>query len=453
MRPTPIAALFLSADRGEIAFDRDGHARSWSELTARVGAIAAALGDRSGDRWVVAEEDAFDTAAALFGCWAAGKVPVLVPNARLLAAGPLVDQLDGVIGNAADGALPALDFASGAAVPFTGQLDPEAELVLFTSGSTGEPKRAPKSLRHLQAELEVLEALWGASLGARDVYATVSQQHMYGLLFRLLWPLAAARRFATFTLDYPEDLISAAATDAVLVSSPALLKRLQGLEPVAPSHWHEVFSSGGLLQSAAAADARRALGVAPLEVLGSTETGGVAWRRQDPAAEDGLWRPLPEVRIRTDDEGFLSVSSPFIGHSGWFRMGDRVQVEEGRPFELLGRGDRVVKIEDKRISLVEIETAMLGSELVSDAACAAMDQDGRQSVGALVVLSEAGRRLLEQQGRRGVGEVLRKVLRDQVEPIAVPRRLRYLDEIPTDPQGKRQAATVDVLLAEQAQTP
>ena len=107
-----------------------------------------------------------------------------------------------------------------------------------------------------------------------------------------------------------------------------------------------------------------------------------------------------------------------------------------------------MKIEDRRISLVEIETALLASELVVDVACAAMEQDGRQSVGALVVLSEQGQLVLDGEGRRGLGETLRKGLREQIEPIAVPRRLRYLDQIPTDPQGKRQAAIVASLLNE-----
>jgi acyl-coenzyme A synthetase/AMP-(fatty) acid ligase len=444
MKPTPVAALFLSDDRGEVAFDRDRGVRTWSELIGQVGGIANALRAQAGSHWVIAEDDAFDFAAALFGCWAAEKVPVLVPNARLLSkqllAREMANEIAGVIGAASDGSLPRLEIS--ASEPFAGQLDPEAELVLFTSGSTGEPKRAPKSLRHLQAELEVLEALWGERLAGRAVYATVSQQHMYGLLFRMLWPLAAGRPFASYTLEFPEDLVSGPAHDGVLISSPALLKRLGELPEAAAGRWSEVFSSGGLIEAAVAEDVRRALRVAPIEVLGSTETGGVAWRRQDLSADAALWKPLPEVRVRTDDEGFLSVSSPFIGHSGWFRMGDKVQVVEGRPFHLLGRGDRVAKIEDKRVSLAEIEAALIAHEYIDDAACVALDRGGRQSVGALILLSSSGESVLGTEGRRGLGEILRKVLREQIEPVAIPRTLRYVNCIPTDAQGKRVVADI-----------
>ncbi len=64
-------------------------------------------------------------------------------------------------------------------------LDPDfIGLVLYTSGSTGTAQAIPKKLAQLGAEVAALETQFGALLGAADITATVSHQHIYGLLFQ-----------------------------------------------------------------------------------------------------------------------------------------------------------------------------------------------------------------------------------------------------------------------------
>ncbi|HRE16020.1 MAG TPA: hypothetical protein PLW86_03000, partial [Rhodocyclaceae bacterium] len=58
-------------------------------------------------------------------------------------------------------------------------------LELFTSGSSGEPKRISKRLIQLEAECRVLESFWGGHIGQAAVLATVPHHHIYGLLFRV----------------------------------------------------------------------------------------------------------------------------------------------------------------------------------------------------------------------------------------------------------------------------
>jgi acyl-coenzyme A synthetase/AMP-(fatty) acid ligase len=79
----------------------------------------------------------------------------------------------------------------GAALP---RVDREAPLaVLFTSDTTGEARRIEKAVRHVE-EVAVLEEHFGAQLGADTrILATVAPQHLYGLLFRVLWPIASGR--------------------------------------------------------------------------------------------------------------------------------------------------------------------------------------------------------------------------------------------------------------------
>ena len=85
----------------------------------------------------------------------------------------------------------------------------KAQLIIYTSGSSGQPKAIAKTLLQLQREVEVLEQLWGTLLGQATVVATVSHQHIYGLLCRLLWPLAAGRCFYSRQFLSPEAMLNA----------------------------------------------------------------------------------------------------------------------------------------------------------------------------------------------------------------------------------------------------
>jgi acyl-coenzyme A synthetase/AMP-(fatty) acid ligase len=221
-----------------------------------------------------------------------------------------------------------------------------------------------------------------------------------------------------------------------------LLKRLGHLA-AGEARWRAVFSSGGVLPDEAGADATRVLGVAPIEVLGSTETSGVGWRR----VGTPRFAPFPSVELRTSSEELLEVRSPFSGVSDWLRMGDRVHLLAEGGIELLGRADRIAKIEDKRISLPEIEARLGEHPWVKDSAAVALERGGRQHIGAVIELSESGRAALAERGRAALSRELRAALRGKIDAVGVPRVFRYRDGIPVDAQGKRQAAALAALFA------
>jgi acyl-coenzyme A synthetase/AMP-(fatty) acid ligase len=134
-----------------------------------------------------------------------------------------------------------------------------------------------------------------------------------------------------------------------------------------------------------------------------------------------------------------------MGPSGWHRMGDKVRLESSRSFELLGRGDHIVKIEEKRVSLAEIEQRAMELPEVTDAAATALEYGARQYVGLALQLSDSGKQALEKLGRQALGKRLRTALGDRLDPVAVPKKLRYVDVIPVNPQGKRQPAVIRAL--------
>ena len=307
-------------------------------------------------------------------------------------------------------------------------------LVLFTSGSTGEPAAIRKSLRQLDAEVDALESAFGALLGDATVHGTVSHQHIYGLLFRILWPLSARRPFARARLAYTEQLTTLGPESVAVIASPAHLKRLpetQDWRALAQA-LRVVFSSGGALPVDAAGDVQRLWQQAPIEVFGSTETGGIAWRRAD--GSRAAWLPLPGVEWRLQGDT-LEVRSPHLPDMDWFATSDRAHASGDGRFQLLGRADRIVKIEERRISLDAIEARLRESEWLDEVRLVALPGP-RVLLAAAAVPTSAGRELLDGEGRAAFAQRLRGWLAGHCDPIALPRRWRFLDAMPADARGK-----------------
>jgi acyl-coenzyme A synthetase/AMP-(fatty) acid ligase len=289
----------------------------------------------------------------------------------------------------------------------------------------------------------VLETLWGESLRDATVLGSVSTQHIYGLLFRVLWPLSAGRNMVRKQLPFPEDVQRATLwhARAVWISSPALLKRMgDNLDWAAlAGRVVKVFSSGGPLAAETAQSLQARLGQAPVEVYGSSETGGVGWRQGGER-----WTPFPGTDIGQDDDGSLWVRSSYLPPGHTEHMADAVQIEADG-FRLLGRLDRIVKLEEKRISLPRIEQVLCSHEWVSDARLGVVT-GRRASLGAVVALNQAGIGALRAGGRRALIEVLRQALAPHVEDLARPRRWRFVRHLSSNSQGKLRQVDVEAQL-------
>jgi acyl-coenzyme A synthetase/AMP-(fatty) acid ligase/3-hydroxymyristoyl/3-hydroxydecanoyl-(acyl carrier protein) dehydratase len=431
---------------------------------------------RPGARFALYLQDTIAFAAALFGAWQAGKTIYLPSDTLAETCKALVLEVDGFIGEF-DAALqpvqsPAPDVMDQVHTPQ--QLDGDAPaLVVYTSGSTGAAQAIPKKLSQLSTEVATLEALFGARAGSADIVSTVSHQHIYGLLFKVLWPLAAGRAIHARSAFFPEDLAAIAPQRPwLLLSSPAHLKRLPD-SPVRPdvSRLQAIFSSGGPLLPDVATATGQLLGHRPIEIYGSSETGGIAWRQpgqQEIAgtARDDSWRPMPHVDVRLNKEhDCLEVRSPHLPDDQWLRMADRVEFTGGQEpephFYLRGRADRIVKLEEKRISLDQIERLLLASPLVAEVRVLVHQESSsssrplssrRERIAAFVAPTGAGRAILGQQGKLALNTQLRAVLADAIESVALPRLWRYLDALPANTQGKTTVAALTALL-EQAPVP
>jgi acyl-coenzyme A synthetase/AMP-(fatty) acid ligase len=416
-------------------------ALSHSQLRDEALCLAAGLRARGVQRMAVHLEDAAELAVALLGAWRAGVRVLLPADLQAQTRQRWSAEVDLWLTDQPGDTQPG-DLRLAPLEPVELDLD-QCWLSLCTSGSSGEPKRIEKNLRQLSNEVQALEQLWGDDLGTACMIGSVAAQHIYGLLFRVLWPLCAGRPFVRRQLAFPEDLQRASREHPVFawVASPALLKRMgDNLDWAALSSVRRVFSSGGALPVEAARSLRQRLGQWPTEIFGSSETGGIAWRQGDER-----WLPFAGVELSQDSDGALLIVSPYLPPGHVEHTADAARIDADGRFELLGRLDRIVKLEEKRISLPMLEQALMTHDWVSEARLGVV-RENRASLGALLVLSETGLRALRNQGRRAVTEALRRHLSGHCETLALPRRWRWLRQLPLTAQGKLPQAEVEALL-------
>jgi acyl-coenzyme A synthetase/AMP-(fatty) acid ligase len=440
------ASDFIVGWRGNMPVTR-------GELLSRVRAWQMLLANTPGQKFALYIGDSIEFAGALFGAWQAGKTVYIPADTLPATCTALRRQVDGFLGEFDPQWMPLstsknLDAATSGSFR---RLAPDfVGLVVHTSGSTGAAQAIPKFLHQMAAEVATLETVFGSRLDGAHVVATVSHQHIYGLLFKVLWPLAAGRAIHAHSIAYPEQLIPVLTShDCVLVSSPAHLKRLPEIPAWknAAQRLRAIFSSGGPLPLEVAMEAERLLNHTPIEVYGSSETGGIAWRQRDGQSGES-WTPLPGVDWRTGaDDGMLEVRSPHLPDADWFQLGDRAAPAMNNRFILQGRADRIAKIEEKRISLDAIENRLRASELIIDARVLVLD-GLRQRIAAFVVPSPAGLAQLRDGGKPAFNRMLRELLSDSIDRVALPRVWRYPDALPVDAQGKTTQAALLALLEE-----
>lgn len=325
--------------------------------------------------------------------------------------------------------------------PVTGDM----QVTFYTSGSTAAPKAIVKSIRQLDDEADILAQAWPNSSSA-PIVSTAPHHHIYGLLFRLFWPVrTGAVSDEQAKLFWGPVAEAIRAQTSILVSNPAHLSRIP---PDATCRPQMVFSSGAPLPVTSATDAHHHLGVWPIEVLGSTETGGVGWRTQE--AGNAAWHPLPEVQITLSDEGALQVASRHADGDDICTLGDLGEVTADGRFRTLGRIGPVVKIEGVRVSLVRVEQMIV--TLPEVAACRTLtDRNGR--LAAVVELTANGRAELVKDGAFRMGRALRTALGEHLSAAERPKAWRFVDAMPMNDQGKTTMAALEAMFDAQTRDP
>jgi acetyl-CoA synthetase len=149
--------------------------------------------------------------------------------------------------------------------------------------------------------------------------------------------------------------------------------------------------------------------------------------------------PWPSM-LRTiwgDDQRFIDTYWARFKDQGpenelWYFAGDGAKKDEDGDLWVLGRVDDVMNVSGHRLSTTEIESALVSHPKVAEAAVVgATDPDTGQAVVAFVILrEEAG------DGGEGIAKELSDHVRSQIGPIAKPRQIMVVPELPKTRSGK-----------------
>jgi len=153
-----------------------------------------------------------------------------------------------------------------------------------------------------------------------------------------------------------------------------------------------------------------------------------------------LTRPWPSM-LRTiwgDDERYRDTYWSKYRDQGWYFAGDGAKKDDDGDLWVLGRVDDVMNVSGHRLSTTEIESALVSHPKVAEAAVVgAKDEDTGQAVCAFVILRESAVAEADEPGEGGdIVAELRAHVRKEIGPIATPRQVMIVPELPKTRSGK-----------------
>lgn len=127
--------------------------------------------------------------------------------------------------------------------------------------------------------------------------------------------------------------------------------------------------------------------------------------------------------------------------------GDVAEPAPNGQFILCGRSDRIVKVEEKRLSLPEMEQRLGSHPWIADCAITVLDEAPRDVVATAIVLSPDGVAAKATQSERDLRSALSGSLHPFFERVVLPRRWRFVSQIPENSQGKRPKSAIQALFS------
>jgi HIP---CoA ligase len=462
----------LSEHRDRQALAHEDAVLTFRELADAADAVAAELAVEPGERVAVVAGNVPALAVGMLGAWRAGAVavplsarlrrfeleralvnvePAAAVSVREQGGFPLAAEVTAIAGQTPGARVLVIVDELGAVVdssplqPATRSLPSGSDLaaVLYTSGSTGEPKGAlvPHGLAGAMARN--LADLLGPDAGA-PYGLIVPASHAFGLGCLLAGLVAGACAVLVDATASLEPLLRGLQLHRarVLHGSPALFARL--LRSAVKPQLSTGFTAGshcppGVLEAFNERGARL------LNLYGMTEIGAASsCRRDDPPGVryTTVGRGLSGYELRTGDDGEIQVRSRYLpdgyhgrawgpdelSDDGWFRTGDIGEIDEEGNLRIAGRSKEVVHVGGFNVFPAEVETFLLGHPLISQAAVIGVPHEmlgeGLQAFVVPVQGEEIDPREVVRFARAGIAG------------YKVPYVVRVVDELPLLPSGK-----------------
>ena len=349
-------------------------------------------------------------------------------------------------------------------VPLPGVDADRRAMILFTSGTTGQPKGVVTTHANIEAQIRSLVEAWEWEQDDR-ILLTLPLHHIHGIVNVIgcaLWSGARCDMLPSFDAAAVVDRLSTG--DLTLyMAVPTIYHRLIAHLGKTSDQTNSGFRDGvrrlRLMVSGSAALPipvlerwRELSGHTLLERYGMTEIGmGLSNPYRGERIPGSVGVPLPGVEVRlVDDEesevadeapGEIQVKGPAVfleywerpedtetafTSDGWFRTGDTAIVENGR-YRILGRSSvDILKTGGEKVSALEVEDVLLGHEAISEAAVVGIDDpEWGQRVVAVLVASNP----VEP-------EELKEWVKGRLAPHKVPKEFHFTDSLPRNPMGK-----------------
>jgi acetyl-CoA synthetase len=454
---------------GIVAVDGEGNRRDWyfGELIARSAGLSgafAARGVKRGDVVMTLVGNRVEWVLSLLACWRMGAVALPCNTQlrrhdlehRVAAADPkLCVGEEELLGELPEGT-PAMTMAdvarvldedlpqeTPAAVEEMGPEDPA--LIVFTSGTTGEPRGVVHAYRYLIGQRLQAEHWFGSRKGDLAWCTTATGWSKSARnVFLAPWLTGAAAVIHDGRFDPAERLDLAEALGVkVLCQAPTeyrMLARRAALRPLPALR--RLVSAGEPLDPETIAAFREATGLEPADGYGQTETGHVTANLVgEPVRQGSMGKPLPgiETRIVEGELQLRTASSPtffsryldgerFEGE--WWRTGDLVRADEDGHLFFEGRGDDIILSSGYRIGPTEVESALLSHPAVADAAAVAAPDPERGSVVRAIVVLRDGNPSVD------LAHELQDHCKRETAPYKFPRIVEFAAELPKTSSGK-----------------
>lgn len=299
----------------------------------------------------------------------------------------------------------------------------QAAVILFTSGSTGQPKPIEKSWGVLvRSALSAGKRLGVAHLKQAALIGTVPHQHSYGLESVILLALQHGLAVVAERPFFPADVLAAldaAPRPRILITTPVHIRSL-ATEMHAMPPLDLIVSATAPLSAALAAKAEKGFRAPLIEIYGCTEAGQIATRR---TVNETQWRCLDDVCLEQRDGRSWVIGTAARSPTP---LQDLIECDGTQTFTLAGRSADLVDIAGKHASLAHLNRQLLDIEGVQDGVFVMPCVDDRPMSRLAAVIVAPGQ----------TPEQILGALRQRIDAAFLPRPLIMTDALPRNSLGK-----------------